>query len=354
MKQQCINYSQCWEDSDVLLKALSLKSGDTVLSITSGGDNSLAILSGPIKKLTVVDMHSCQNYLMELKLIAARKLSYEEFLAFVGVTPASNRIYIFRRLRKSISSEAFDWWSNNEHLIEMGIIHCGRFEKYLTLFSKYILPFIHSKKVIVNFLAAKSVNEQYRFYLKSWNSFRWKTYFRIASSKFLLRKFARQDGMFGSIKVENIAKVYLLRLEKKLKTKLISSNYFIYYCLTGGFGTDLPFYLREQNVAKYIRKRKVVYISSTLLQYLQKVPSNTFSKYNLSDIFEALPEDKVAPTWREIVRTAKKNATVVYWDNLRKSEPPADVQDYKSFSKELYIMERAFFYGGVHVCEILK
>lgn len=339
----------------MLLKALELKSDDVVLSITSGGDNALAILSEPVAKVTVVDMHSCQNYLMELKLIAAEKLSYKEFLSFVGVTPAiNNRINTFTRMRKSISPEALDWWSDNKHLIEMGIIHCGRFEKYLTLFGKYILPLIHSKKVIVNFLSAKSVNEQYRFYLKSWNSFRWKMYFYIASSKLLLRKFARQDGMFGSTKVENVAKVYLLRLERKLKTRLISCNYFIYYCLTGGFGVDLPFYLREQNVVRYIGKRKVVYISSTLLQYLQSVPSNTFSKYNLSDIFEALPEDKVAITWKEIIRTAKKNAKVVYWDNLRKSDPPVGVKDYKSISKELYEMDRSFFYGSVHVCKILK
>jgi S-adenosylmethionine-diacylglycerol 3-amino-3-carboxypropyl transferase len=46
-----IKYSQCWEDTDVLVSALLLEDDDVVLSITSGGDNSLA-LSGFTKKKT--------------------------------------------------------------------------------------------------------------------------------------------------------------------------------------------------------------------------------------------------------------------------------------------------------------
>ena len=40
-----IRYAQCWEDADILLEALDIQEGDTCLSIASGGDNTLAMLT---------------------------------------------------------------------------------------------------------------------------------------------------------------------------------------------------------------------------------------------------------------------------------------------------------------------
>ena len=40
-----VRYAQVWEDADVLLAALDVQPGDTVLSICSAGDNALALLT---------------------------------------------------------------------------------------------------------------------------------------------------------------------------------------------------------------------------------------------------------------------------------------------------------------------
>ena len=40
-----IRYAQCWEDADILLSALDVQPGETVVSIASAGDNTLSILT---------------------------------------------------------------------------------------------------------------------------------------------------------------------------------------------------------------------------------------------------------------------------------------------------------------------
>ena len=39
-----IRYAQCWEDADVLLEALDVKTDGSYLSIASAGDNTLALV----------------------------------------------------------------------------------------------------------------------------------------------------------------------------------------------------------------------------------------------------------------------------------------------------------------------
>ena len=50
-------YGQCWEDADLLVEALQPLTGRTVLSIGSGGDNSLALLAeGPARLLVLLGL----------------------------------------------------------------------------------------------------------------------------------------------------------------------------------------------------------------------------------------------------------------------------------------------------------
>src|SRR5438105_1314449 len=103
MNDDIINYSQCWEDPEVLLKALNINSNDIVLSVTSGGDNAIALLLCSPKKITAVDLNPTQNYLLELKLAAIQGLSYDEYLSFLGVTESSNRLGSFSKVKQYLT-----------------------------------------------------------------------------------------------------------------------------------------------------------------------------------------------------------------------------------------------------------
>lgn len=348
-----INYSQCWEDTDILLKALSINNKDVILSITSGGDNSLALLSRSPKKLISIDMNIAQNYLLELKIAALNAFEHEKYISFIS-NGGEGAEKSFVKLKPHMSKEAYTWWKDNLDVIKKGVIHSGKFEKYLAVFRKYALPLIHSKKTIHKFLTSSTLNSQANFYDRVWNSKRWQLYFRISTSKFVLRKFARQKGMFKHNKIQQISNKYMTRLAKSLKNIPLQSNYFMWYCLTGKYGTVVPIYFQEQNF-KLLRKNShnLTIIHDSILTFLKKTPTNSITKFNLSDIFEALSQNECDTLWEEIIRCSKKGAIIAHWDNLLERTCPTkyskNVVENKKLSEKLSKEDRVFFYGNFHV-----
>lgn len=360
MNKDVINYSQCWEDPDILIKALNINAGDIVLSVTSGGDNTIALLLFNPQKIIAVDLNPAQNYLLEFKLAAAKGLSYDEYLSFLGVVNSSSRRDSFSKVKRYLAPETSFWWSNHRAMIEKGIINSGRFEKFLNLFRRYLLPLVHSSKTVTQFLTVSSLEEQRDFYENRWNTKRWRMYFRLATSSYILKYLARQVGMFKYAKMKIVSDEYLKRLKSNLHNVPIASNYFLYYCLTGSFSKSLPIYLQEENY-KIIKKNKIFNLSivrNDILTHLRSTPENSYSKYSLSDIFEALSDQQINALWKEIIRTAKKGAIVVYWDNLLPRPVPSQFSDIvkveKQLQRKLLHQDRVFFYGGLHIYKVIK
>ena len=232
MDKDIINYSQCWEDPDILTKALKISADDIVLSVTSGGDNAIALLLCNPQKITSIDLNYAQNYLLELKLTAAKVLTYDEYLSFLGITDSSNRGDSFSKVKQYLTPEASLFWSNHYTAIETGVINSGRFEKFLNSFRKYLLPLVHSSKTITQFVTVSSLKQQREFYNNRWNTKRWRMYFRLATSRSILKYFARQRGMFKYTKMKMVSDEYLKRLKSNLSNIPLTNNYFLHYCLT--------------------------------------------------------------------------------------------------------------------------
>lgn len=355
-----INYSQCWEDPDIVLRALSVQGDDIVLSVTSGGDNTLAILAAAPHKVISVDLNFAQNDLLALKLAAIQSLQYEELLEFLGVMQSSRRIPLFKKVQPLLTSEVGSWWLTHQSLISKGVLDCGRFERFLVFFRRYVLPLVHSRRTIDSFFSIKSLEEQRIFYRNKWNSKRWRFFFSIISSRFVLKYFARQRGMFAYAERKAVADSYLKRIEYNFTNISIADNYFMRYCLMGSYGQSLPPYLEKKNYT-YLKDGmapKLSIVTSGLLDYLRSMPADFFSKFNLSDIFEALSAAENDLLWGEILRTAKNGARIVYWNNLvPRSYPPrflGNIRDEKQLSEKLYAKDRVFFYGGLRVHTIRK
>ena len=88
------------------------------------------------------------------------------------------------------------------------------------------------------------------------------------------------------------------------------------------------------------------------------MPPATFSKFNLSDIFESLSLPDNDTLWDEIVRTAKNGAVIAYWTNLVQRSYPAHLSSKLKVDDEqidkLRAKDRVFFYDNFHSYTILK
>ena len=175
-----LSYAQCWEDWRVLVKALHPGPHDRVLSIASGGCNSLALaLQGA--QVVALDLSEPQLALCELKL-AGGHVPYPRFLTLLGLAEG-DPLDVLAELGPRLTPSARAFWDAHHDLLRQGVLGAGRFERYLALFRRRILPLIHRPAMIRELIDAKSPTEQRRFYKRCWHTRRWRWLFRIFFSR---------------------------------------------------------------------------------------------------------------------------------------------------------------------------
>ncbi len=297
-----IRYANCWEDADILVKALSIKQGGNFLSIASGGDNSFALLVNNPSQVLAIDLNPSQLACVELKKEAFRTLSHREVLQFLGVLPCDERKAVYSQLRTKLSTDAKGFWDQHLDFIEKGIIHVGKFENYFKLFRTRCLPLIHSPKRIQKLMEPKDQKAREEFYHKKWNNIRWKLLFKLFFSKRLMGKLGRDREFFKYVKTSVSSRI-LTRATYGLSILPIDTNPYIEYILTGNFERNLPFYLREENF-EAIRQNldKLVLFEGGLNEVFEAYPSLKFDAFNLSDIFEYMSPEQYAEELKRILQ----------------------------------------------------
>ena len=330
-----IRYSQCWEDTEVLLESLNIQENDICFGILSAGDNVFSMLSENPKKVVALDISFPQIALAKIKMEVFNSLSYEEMLEFMGVTKSDRRIEMYDRIRENLDKEVKEYWDFNRESIENGIIHTGKFEKFFKIFREKILPFVHNRKRVEKLLEDKPEQERMDYYDKCWNNFRWKLMFKLFFSKYIVGKLGR-DKEFFRYAEKNISEEMKERSRYALCELNPYENPYINYILTGNYRKAcLPYFLRKENFDK-IRKNlhKVEIIQSSVEEYLDKIDYK-INKFNLSDIFEYMSAENYSKLMGKIYDNAEDNALLAYWNLIveRNSEKLA----YKETDSEIAV-----------------
>ncbi len=112
-----IRYANCWEDTDILFTALNPRRNQTILSIASAGDNSLALLAGGARVIAV-DLNFSQLACAALRKAAIEKFDHATCLGFLGITPSRDRIGLFNSLKAHMDDPYFIFWQNNPDIIK--------------------------------------------------------------------------------------------------------------------------------------------------------------------------------------------------------------------------------------------
>ena len=330
-----IRYSQCWEDTEVLLESLDIQENDICFGILSAGDNVFSMLAENPKKVVALDISFPQIALAKLKKEVFNSLSYEEMLEFMGVMKSDKRIEMYDRIKENLDKEVKEYWDFNKEAIQKGIIHAGKFEKFFKIFREKILPFVHSKKRIEKLLEKKSKQERMEYYDKHWNNFRWKLMFKLFFSKYIVGKLGR-DKEFFRYAEKNISEEMKERSRYALCEQNPYENPYINYILTGNYRKDcLPYFLRKENFDK-IRKNlhKVEILQSSVEEYLDQIDFK-IDKFNLSDIFEYMSAENYSKLMGKIYDNAEDNALLAYWNLI--VERNSEKLDYKKTDSEITV-----------------
>lgn len=340
-----IRYANCWEDATVLLKGLDLEPSKKILSIASAGDNSFSLLTTDPEIVVAVDISSTQLHVVELKKAAIFKWDREEVLSFLGFTSSNDRLRKFQELTALLPDSSRIFWENNLHLIEQGIIHQGKFEKYFQFFAKRVLPLIHRRSKVEQLLAQKSEAEQEHFYASQWNTWRWRLLFKIFFSKWVMGSKGRDPEFLKHVEV-SVSDYIFTKAERELKNTKAQNNFILRYNLTGNFGELLPHYLQEENF-KSIKARLDRLI--TYEGYVEHAAEQfgPFDAMNLSDIFEYMSPDHFHEMGNRLHRGMKPNGKIAYWNLMVLRQLSQTCPDYFEFmerSRELSKNDHGFFY----------
>lgn len=367
-------YAQIWEDPDVDMEALAITPDCHVVAIASGGCNVMSYLTARPMRITAVDLNPAHVALCRLKLAGAKHLaSWADFYRFFGRANSPRNFKTYRTyLRPAIDSETRKYWDKrvssafgrqriayfNGNVYRHGLL--GRFIgiAHMVLRAYGVDP--------RGFLQAQSLDEQRRYFEATLSPLfdkplvRWATSFRM--SLYGLGIPPAQYESLASAGAGDITMVLRERLERLTCGFSLSDNYFAWQAFGRSYSEDeagpLPPYLQSERF-ETVRAHadRVEVLNRSVTEYLQSCPAQSRDRYVLLDAQDWMNDTQLNDLWREITRTAKPGARVIFRTAAVPSLLPGRLNSavlgrwrYEAeASRQFTLQDRSAIYGGFHL-----
>ncbi len=365
-------YPQIWEDPEVDLKALQLKSGARVVAIASGGCNVLSYLTADPATILAVDLNRAHVALTKLKLAAVRQLpSYGSFYRFFGEADSRTNLSAYRRfIRFALDAETRRYWEGRDIL--------GR--RRVTLFKRDIYRhgllgmFIGTAHLVARLyganprgmMEARSLDEQNRFFEATLAPLFDKTLVRwLTSKKTSLYGLGIPPAQYEALALASggdMAAVLRGRLKRLACDFSLNDNYFAWQAFDRGYAASgsgpLPPYLRPQNFDG-IRARagRVQVVRSSVTDALRNEHAGSVDGCVLLDAQDWMTDAQLKALWQAITHAARPGARVIFRTAAEPSLLPGRVDEnvlsrwtYEAeTSRALTREDRSSIYGGFHL-----
>ena len=355
-------YSQCWEDPRTASRALGLTPADDVVVITSGGCNALALaIEGP-RSVTAVDLNPAQTHLLALKIAAILALDHDGLLRFLGARDANDRLDTYgSAVAPLLSPPARRFWDARPDAVARGVIHEGRFERYLALFRRFVLPLMERRADIETLLELRDPDEQRRFYADVWANARWNALFVLFFGRALQARLGRHPDVFRYVELRDVGRHYRERARHALVDLPLGDNHFVEYILTGAYRAEprLPGYLCSRSFAR-LRETvsRIRPVTADLGRFLREAGDGAYSAFAFSDVFEWMSQDEYEDTLLAAIRASRDGARICYYNNLVVRRPPARfaraLEPDDALGSALHFADRSFLYGRFAVEQVRR
>lgn len=318
-----LNYASCNEDWRSEWHALKIAPDDRILCITGSGDRPLNLLPKNPNNVISMDNNPMQNHLLRLKMAAIKELPYNEYSSFLGLNNGLNRMESWLKIRNNLPKESRRFWDHHTILLEKGIIYQGRWEKHLrklAFIAKLIRP-----TTIKKLFEIENMEEQKRFIELEWDKWWWRLTFDILGRATFSRIFFGDPGFYQNVNRNmNIGRYVYENMKQYLKNYLAKKNFMLSLMFESRLNKhDLPPYLDFRFIEE-IKKRmaKIEIKTGNILNLLESVKENSFTKYSFSDIPSFLNQDEFERLLSGIVRSAAPGARFCIRQFLTDHEVP--------------------------------
>jgi S-adenosylmethionine-diacylglycerol 3-amino-3-carboxypropyl transferase len=354
-------YTMNWEDPESDHKALKIQPSDTVMSITSGGCNTLGFLAYDPRAVYTVDINPSQSSLLELKIAAIRHLTHPEFIRFLGLVPSNDRLTTYGTLKKHLGRQSAQFWDHRYRIVEKGFLMRGRYEDFVKVVGK-LIRLIQGKKRIDHLFDEKDLGQQKEYYKRCWDIRRTRLIFNLFFNKRVLARRGLEADYFhfddGSA---SFAESFFRRFKKAANDIPIKDNYFLHLYLKGKYRSldEAPNYLKRDHF-EMIKQRadRISIVTDDAKRWLASLPDNTFDCLSLSNICELMDAADTKRMFQETRRTAKPGARVCFRNLMLPREVPeelrASIQKDEALSSEMMNTDRSFVYSKVAAYRVHK
>lgn len=340
-----IPFAQSWEDADILIEALQVDSADTCLSVASAGDNTLALVGAGAKRVIAADLSPAQIACLELRVSAYRNLRHAEFLELLGQNPSNQRLQLYRQCRAELSAATRRFWDRRQRLILQGIVHSGRFERFVGFVRRFVLPLVHGRKKIERLFQLKTEEERHDFYEREWNTYRWTLLCNV---------------LFGNETqgASRAAKGLKRRIPNALIKLPPQKNPYLQWILAGRYVSALPYALRPENFDA-IRQNldSLEWHCASVEEVIAGLPDDVLHCCNLSSIFEHVSPESYKRTLDQIIRVSAPGCRLVYWNVAAQRHCPPVLADRlrqrRDIAVRLHRKDKAFFYRDLVIEEVV-
>jgi S-adenosylmethionine-diacylglycerol 3-amino-3-carboxypropyl transferase len=354
-------FGMSWEDPASDLRALAIRPGETVMTVTSGGCNTLTLLLEDPAKIYAVDINPTQSYLLELKCAAIRRLDGPKLRAFLGLASSTDRLKTFEQLRRDLSQPALAYWSAKSNMLRQGVVNAGRYESFVRLFGRAV-KLMQGRKRVENFFRCETIEQQQAYFDNTWNTVQWRLLFKLLANKRMLAKrgltadyFKFDDG------ATSFADSFFLRARKALRDIPIKPNYFIAQYLRGNYLDDdaVPAYLLTDNLS-IVRDRidRIENVVSDAQGWMGRQHGASIDAFCLSNICELMSPEETARLFTEVARTARPSARISFRNLIVPRGVPQSLANSivlnEALSSDLLQKDRSFVYSRVQAYNVVE
>ncbi len=364
-------YPQIWEDPVVDLAALELNSSSRMVTIASGGCNLLSYATVGPEHITAVDLNAAHVALNRMKIVAARQLGHDDFFAMFGDAARASNVALFDAcVAPHLDADSLAYWTGRDwrgrrriEVFTRNFYRAGLLGRFIT--AAHLLARAHGVDP-VRMLAARNVEEQRAFFdaelapLLRRRTVRW-IIDRPASLFGLGIPPAQYKSLAGD-HADGIAAVLHHRLQRLACDFPLADNYFARQAFGrsygGAAGGALPPYLAADQFAalkENVDRIAVRHVSFT--DHLKGSPDRSLDRYVLLDAQDWMNDADLTALWREITRTARPGARVIFRTaaepTLLPGRVPADILGQWRYeaeaSRRFTAQDRSAIYGGFHL-----
>jgi S-adenosylmethionine-diacylglycerol 3-amino-3-carboxypropyl transferase len=341
-----------------------------VLTIASGSCNALSYLTANPEAITAVDLNSAHLALGRLKIAAVRHLPDHAHLhRFFAEADHPGNVAAYRQfLAPHLDAPSQRYWQGRDLVgrrriggFSRGIYKRGLLGNFIGLAHLLAKLYRIDPRAI---LEAETLEDQRRVFEEKFAPIFDRRFIRWLTDKpTSLFGLGIPPAQFAALAGDShMADVLRQRLEKLACHFPVNDNYFAWQAFGRGYGRGpehpLPPYLRPENyeiLREWIDRLDIRQVN--FVDHLKAQGDASLDRYVLLDAQDWMDDAQLTALWREITRTARPGARVLFRTAAEPSLLPGRVPEdilsrwhyAEAESRRHTVADRSSIYGGVHL-----